>query len=125
MVKHVIIRAVDEGKTMYATQTGWSEYPGRAFYFPYENTNFDKLANTLISRHQGAHKFSDHVKIEPVVLKTDVEDFSDDNSELTNAIRKIAVGKLSKIEIDALGLESHALFVKMGQHKKTRKRRNF
>lgn len=112
-----------DGKYLYysATSTPWTEHPGRARYYDPDMENLAKTISGIYAKH--SNLMAEMVRIEPVLVEVMVEEFVDGNPDWLNAVRSHAVTKLTPIEIDALGLESHSLFQKMAQQPKKRGRR--
>lgn len=112
-MRHIVIRAVEDGKpAQYLASTGWTLDPGRATYHEPDG-DMSVLVKAALSAY--SRGMSTDVRVEPVLLSLTVEPFVDGNPDWLNALRAHAIKKLTPIEIEALGVEQHALFAKMAE----------
>lgn len=119
----IVIRALKEGEPpVYASTNGWTEHPGRAMYYS-TNSNVKDLVKTVISCYGRATGITSDTKIEPVVVCLGMKPFDTSDPHWINAVREHAIMKLTPIEVDALDVGQHALFVKLAQETKTTRRR--
>lgn len=113
LMRHIVIRAVEDGKpARYRTSSGWSDEPGRAEYYDLD-TDMSVLVRDVLGCYRGPAAGT--VRIEPVVIEIAVESFVEGHPDWLNALRAHALKKLTPMEIEALGVEQHALFQKMGE----------
>lgn len=120
----IVIRALKDGEPpVYASSNGWTEHPGRAMYYP-TNGNVKDLVRTVISCYTRQGTASNgFTRIEPVVVNISMKTYDTTDAHWLNAVREQAIMKLTPIEIDALDVGQHALFVKLAQETKPSRRR--